>query len=102
MKRIENVQKRALQIVFNDRISDYTDLLKKANTCIIETRWKRQLRLLLYRTQLHSLEGGDEGSAPPPWVPLSQARGLTKTCQVSSPPSPVPSIILRKQYMQCT
>ncbi len=36
---IENVQQRALRIVFNDRISDYSDLLKKANT--IETRWKR-------------------------------------------------------------
>ncbi len=38
MKRIENVQKFALWIVFNDRISDYSDLLTKANTC---TRWKR-------------------------------------------------------------
>ncbi len=38
MKRIENVQKRALQIVFNDRISDYSDLLKKANTCTIKTK----------------------------------------------------------------
>ncbi len=42
MKRIENV-KKAFQIVFNDRISNYNDLLEKANTCTIETRWKRQL-----------------------------------------------------------
>ncbi len=49
MKRIENVQKRALQIVCNDRISDYSDLLKKANTCVIETRWKRQLITVVYK-----------------------------------------------------
>ncbi len=49
MKRIENVQKIALRIVFNDRISDYSDLLKKANTCTIETRWKRQLITEVYK-----------------------------------------------------
>ncbi len=49
MKCIENVQKRALRIVFNDRISDYSDLLKKANTCMIETRWKRQLVTEVYK-----------------------------------------------------
>ncbi len=41
--------KKALQIVFNDRISDYSDLLKKANTCTIETRWKRQLVTEVYK-----------------------------------------------------
>ncbi len=49
MKCIENVQKRLIQIVFNDRISDYSDLLKKANTCTIETRWKRQLVTEVYK-----------------------------------------------------
>ncbi len=49
MKCIENVQKRALRIDFNDRISDYSDLLKKANTCTIETRWKRQLVTEVYK-----------------------------------------------------
>ncbi len=49
MKCIENVQTRALQIVFNDIIADYSDLLKKANTCTIETRWKRQLVTEVYK-----------------------------------------------------
>ncbi len=49
MKYTENVQKRALRIVFNDRISDYSDLLKKANTCTIKTRWKRQLITEIYK-----------------------------------------------------
>ncbi len=43
MKRIENVQKRALRIVYNDRTSDYSELLNRAKICTIETRWKRQL-----------------------------------------------------------
>ncbi len=47
--RTENVQKRALRIIFNSRISDYNDLLKKANTCTIETRWKRQLVTEVYK-----------------------------------------------------
>ncbi len=42
-------KKRALRIVFNDRILDYSDLLKKANTCTIETRWKRQLETEVYK-----------------------------------------------------
>ncbi len=41
MKHIGNVQNRALRIVFHYRISDYSDLLKKANTVYL--RWKRQL-----------------------------------------------------------
>ncbi len=42
MKRFENVQKRALRIVYNDRTSDYSELLNSAKICTIETRWKRQ------------------------------------------------------------
>ncbi len=42
-------KKNALRIVFNDRISDYSDLLNKANTCTIETRWKRQLITEVYK-----------------------------------------------------
>ncbi len=49
MKHIENVQKRALKIIVNERISDYNDLLKKAKTCTIETRWKRQLVTEVYK-----------------------------------------------------
>ncbi len=49
MKHIENVKKMALQIGFNDIISDYSDLLKKANTCTIETRWKRQFVTEVYK-----------------------------------------------------
>ncbi len=36
-------------IIFNDRISDYSDLLKKANTCTIGTRWTRQLVTEIYK-----------------------------------------------------
>ncbi len=39
------------RIVFNDRISDYSDLLKKANTCTIETRWKRKLVTEVYKAE---------------------------------------------------
>ncbi len=42
MKRIENIQKRTLKIVYNDRTSDYSELLNRAKICTIETRWKRQ------------------------------------------------------------
>ncbi len=36
MKRIENVQKCALRIVYNDRT--YSELLNRAKVCTIETR----------------------------------------------------------------
>ncbi len=35
--------------LMSDRISDYSDLLNKANTCTIETRWKRQLITEVYK-----------------------------------------------------
>ncbi len=41
MKQIENVQNKALRIVYNDRTSDYSELLNRAEICTIETRWKR-------------------------------------------------------------
>ncbi len=37
MKRIENVQKCALRIVYNDRTSDYSELLNRAKICTIKT-----------------------------------------------------------------
>ncbi len=43
MKNIENVQKRALRMVFNDYSSSYHEFLKRAKTCTLEIRWKRQL-----------------------------------------------------------
>ncbi len=49
MKLLKLCKKRALQIAFNDRISDYSDLLKKINTCTIETRGKRQLVTKVYK-----------------------------------------------------
>ncbi len=49
MKSIENVPKSDLQIVFSNRISNYSDLLKKANTCTVDTRWKRQLITEVYK-----------------------------------------------------
>ena len=49
LNRIEKVQKRALRIVFNDKSSDYGQLLNRAKTCSIETRWKRQLVAEVYK-----------------------------------------------------
>ncbi len=49
MKQIENVQKQALRIVYNDRTSDYSELLNRAEICTIETRWKRQLVTEVYK-----------------------------------------------------
>ncbi len=49
MKCIENVQKHALRIVYNDRTSDYSKLLNRAQICTIETRWKRQLVTEVYK-----------------------------------------------------
>ncbi len=43
MKKIENVQNRALRIVFNDYSLSYQELLKRAKACTLEIRWKRQL-----------------------------------------------------------
>ncbi len=43
MKHIENVQNRALRMVFNDYSSSYQGLLKRAKTGSLEIRWKRQL-----------------------------------------------------------
>ncbi len=48
MKRIENVQKSILRIVYNDRTSDNSELLNRAKICTIETRWKRQLVTEVY------------------------------------------------------
>ncbi len=48
-KRIENVQKSALRLVFNDRTSDYSELLNRTKICTIETRWKRQLVTEAYK-----------------------------------------------------
>ncbi len=50
MKRIENVQKCALRIVYNDRTSDCSELLNSAKICTIETRWKRQLVTDVYKS----------------------------------------------------
>ncbi len=46
MKRIKNVQKGPSELFL---ISHYSDLLKKANTYSIETRWKRQLVTEVYQ-----------------------------------------------------
>ncbi len=49
LKHIENVQKRALKIVFNDYSLSYQELLKQAKTCTLETRWKSQLVTEVYK-----------------------------------------------------
>ncbi len=49
MKHIENVQKRALRMVFNDYSSSYQELLKWDKTCTLEIRWKRQLVTEVYK-----------------------------------------------------
>ncbi len=52
------------------------------------------LHLLLYRIQPHSLEDGDEVSPLPPTQRIDK--------NISGLKSPIPNIILREQYMQCT
>ncbi len=47
--QIENVHKHAPGIVYNDRTSDYSELLNRAKICTIETRWKRQLVTEVYK-----------------------------------------------------
>ncbi len=49
IKNIENVQKWALRMVFNDYSSSYQELLKRAKTCTLEIRWKRQLVTEIYK-----------------------------------------------------
>ncbi len=49
MKHIENVQKRALRMFFNDYSSNYQEILKRAKTCTLEIRWKRQLVTEVYK-----------------------------------------------------
>ncbi len=53
MKHIENVQKKAFCFVFNDIISNYSDFLKKAKTCTIEPRLKRELVTEVYKALHH-------------------------------------------------
>ncbi len=53
MKRTENVQKWALRIVYNDRISDYSELLNRAIICTIEIRWKMHLVTEVYKAMNH-------------------------------------------------
>ncbi len=52
MKNIENVQKQALRMVFNDYSSGYQELLKRAKTYTLEIRWKRQLVTEVYKANL--------------------------------------------------
>ncbi len=49
MEHIENVQKQAVRMVFNDYSSCYQELLKQSKTCTLEIRWKRQLVTEVYK-----------------------------------------------------
>ncbi len=49
MKHIENVQKRALRMIFNDHSSSYHEFLKQAKTCTLEIRWRMQLVTEVYK-----------------------------------------------------
>ncbi len=87
MKHIENVQKRALRMVFNDYSSSYQELLKWAKTCTLEIRWKRQLVSEVYRAT-HNLKPPYITSLFPPKIlnydfrsnmPISQHKFQTQT-----------------------
>ncbi len=49
MRCVDQVRECALRIVYNDRISDYRELVKRVKTCTIETGWKRQLVTNVYQ-----------------------------------------------------
>ncbi len=53
MKNIENVQKRAVRMVFNDYSSSYQELLKRSKTRALEIKWKRQLVTEVYKATHH-------------------------------------------------
>jgi len=53
MKRLENVNKRALRLVFGKNFN-YDELLCRAKSCTIEVKWKRQLAEMVYKA-VHSL-----------------------------------------------
>ncbi len=67
MKHIENVQKWALRMVFNDYSSSYQELLKWAKTCTLEIRWKRQLVTEVYKAT-HNLTSPYITSLFPPKI----------------------------------
>ena len=48
MRRIENLQKRALRLVYNEKLS-FDELLMKAKTYSLHVRWKRQLVVEVYK-----------------------------------------------------
>ncbi len=87
MKNIENVQKRALRNVFNDYSSNYQELLKRAKTCTLEIRWRRQLVTEVYKAT-HNLTPPYITSLSPPKIvnydlrsnmPISQCKIQTQT-----------------------
>ncbi len=87
MKYIENVQKRALRMVFNVYSSSYQELLKRAKTCTLEIRWKRQLLTEVYKAT-HNLTPPYRTTSFPPKIvnydlrsnmPISQPKCQTET-----------------------
>ena len=54
MGRIEKIQERALRMVYGDKSTDYMDLLKRAKIPSLETKWKRNLVLEVYKA-VHNL-----------------------------------------------
>ena len=52
-QKLERIQHRALKFVFNDRISSYEELLKRANICTLELSRKRAILLEVYKSVKH-------------------------------------------------
>ncbi len=93
MKPIENVQKRALRMVFNDYFSSYQELLKQAKTCTLEIRWKGQLVTEVYKAT-HNLTPPYITRLFPPKIvnyglrsnrPINQSKFQTQTHCYHSP-----------------
>ncbi len=87
MKNFENVQKRALRMVFKDYSSSYQEFLKWAKTCTLEIRWKRQLVTEVYKAT-HNLTPPYITSLFPPKIvnyglrsnmPISKPKFQTQT-----------------------
>ena len=52
-QKLERIQHRALKFVFNDHISSYEELLKRANICTLELSRKRAILLEVYKSVNH-------------------------------------------------
>ena len=53
LKKIENIQERALRILYNDSTGDYNQLLNKSSEASMELKLLRNLALEIFKTLSH-------------------------------------------------